>query len=447
MSDSRRQRRKKQKGAPKTPRGKRAKRTSWAREEISLQRLEALDADPRVRVVSEGSLPGWLRRKWARAKLGGALAWLNEHELPAIYASSGERLPREATLGVVRILSKTTASACVDEVSLVDAYVHPIAMARLTSALAGAWFMHEQQPRPLPLSHVEVAQCRWIAHVHKHFGDRHGTELIFRALYLRGSALDRSFLIAFRELDRFSQLLLDTLGYSNEGGVARVAREVTGREVTYFRSWSRWRYRSSWRSVPRSRAVTPERSFAPMTFEQMVETIRAWGLEYDGHDPNAAGGEERWVGLALFEIFARIADDYEVATSQVRASNEDALFVARVVLEILFEQSIAQLEHALANQTRWERGPWSEIFLSNKYLRFWAGRIVWAAFDPSGRALEHTFRVCEDYTLADQHDEPFELPERALIGVVSADALDQAAIDRWGELMASYEVVAPIEQL
>jgi hypothetical protein len=75
-----------------------------------------------------------------------------------------------------------------------------------------------------------------------------------------------------------------------------------------------------------------------------------------------------------------------------------------------------------------------------------ARQLVFAAFDDAG-GITRSFRVTEDQTLADQNDDPADMPSAGGIGVAHPAHLDDAAKAAWGQLLSDYEIIPPFQQL
>ncbi|MEU9116381.1 DUF4132 domain-containing protein [Streptomyces sp. NPDC048483] len=109
-------------------------------------------------------------------------------------------------------------------------------------------------------------------------------------------------------------------------------------------------------------------------------------------------------------------------------------------LRTVSADQIRRLEQAMVAQRRWTATEFRELIVGHPLLWHLARRLVWLTGD--GRS----FRLAEDRTLADVHDDTLTLQDTARVGVAHplhlADTLDD-----WRELFADYEILQPFAQL
>ncbi|MFE1316048.1 DUF4132 domain-containing protein [Kitasatospora phosalacinea] len=128
-------------------------------------------------------------------------------------------------------------------------------------------------------------------------------------------------------------------------------------------------------------------------------------------------------------------DDQELAPAERKrfaALKKDARALAA-------DQS-ARLEAAMVAERTWSAEEFTSLFVEHPLLGRLVRRLVWAT---DGAA----FRVAEDRTYADVHDEPFALPADATVRLVHPLHLAPAELAAWAELFADYEIVQPFRQL
>ncbi|MFD0856918.1 DUF4132 domain-containing protein, partial [Actinomadura adrarensis] len=103
---------------------------------------------------------------------------------------------------------------------------------------------------------------------------------------------------------------------------------------------------------------------------------------------------------------------------------------------------IHRLEWAMVSGPRtWTPAEFHTYIAGHPLLRHLARRLVWQSY-------EHFFRIAEDGTLADVHDDTFTLPEDALVWIPHPLRLREAgALTAWTELFADYEILQPFPQL
>ncbi|MBN8616075.1 MAG: DUF4132 domain-containing protein [Deltaproteobacteria bacterium] len=73
--------------------------------------------------------------------------------------------------------------------------------------------------------------------------------------------------------------------------------------------------------------------------------------------------------------------------------------------------------------------------------------LVWSWHLGTDREPSGTFRIAEDGSLADAHDQPITIPAHATIGVPHPLRLDDALRTRWSSVLHDYEIVQPFAQL
>jgi hypothetical protein len=106
---------------------------------------------------------------------------------------------------------------------------------------------------------------------------------------------------------------------------------------------------------------------------------------------------------------------------------------------------IARLEHSMCARRRWPVDEFKTLILNHPLLCHLARRLVWGVYRDGG--LADAFRVAEDLSLADRHDDAFALPDRAEVGIAHAlEWPDDLARD-FGQIFGDYEITQPFKQL
>ncbi|MBP9085442.1 MAG: DUF4132 domain-containing protein [Kofleriaceae bacterium] len=113
---------------------------------------------------------------------------------------------------------------------------------------------------------------------------------------------------------------------------------------------------------------------------------------------------------------------------------------------------ITRLELAMGNARRWSADEFRKFFVEHPLLTHLVRRLVWGVYVPASTVAEAdtlrgTFRVAEDRSYADQHDDTFTLPPDAVVGIAHRLHLTQAEAATWGKVYADYEIAQPFEQL
>jgi predicted DNA-binding WGR domain protein len=127
----------------------------------------------------------------------------------------------------------------------------------------------------------------------------------------------------------------------------------------------------------------------------------------------------------------------EAATEQYKLLKKNAKTAASL--------QIARFELAMVGQRRWTADEFQRFFLNHPLMRHLAARVAWGVYVDG--ALTRGFRVAEDWTLADEHDEHTELPNDATVGIAHVLEMPQALQAAMGQVFADYEIMQPFKQL
>ncbi|PRY58502.1 DUF4132 domain-containing protein [Glycomyces artemisiae] len=106
-------------------------------------------------------------------------------------------------------------------------------------------------------------------------------------------------------------------------------------------------------------------------------------------------------------------------------------------------EQVKRLERAMTAGRVWARADFERYFARHALMRHLARRVVWQYTE--GREWT-SFRVAEDGTFADVHDNGRRLPERSAVRLPHPLLL-AAETAAWAEVFADYELVQPFEQL
>ncbi|SDF34447.1 WGR domain-containing protein [Lentzea fradiae] len=101
---------------------------------------------------------------------------------------------------------------------------------------------------------------------------------------------------------------------------------------------------------------------------------------------------------------------------------------------------ILRLERAMVNQRTWTAEEFHTVLAGHPLLWHIVRRLVWVTSDGQ------SFRLAEDRTLADAHDDEYTLPADATVRVAHPADL-AGALEAWGEVFADYEILQPFPQL
>ncbi|MFG3014048.1 DUF4132 domain-containing protein [Streptomyces cinerochromogenes] len=104
---------------------------------------------------------------------------------------------------------------------------------------------------------------------------------------------------------------------------------------------------------------------------------------------------------------------------------------------------VRRLEAAMVTGRTWTAAEFRELFVAHPLVWHLVRRLVWI----SGTGDSATaFRVAEDRTFADVHDDELTLPEEATVRVAHPLHLADD-LEAWSELFADYEILQPFPQL
>jgi hypothetical protein len=101
---------------------------------------------------------------------------------------------------------------------------------------------------------------------------------------------------------------------------------------------------------------------------------------------------------------------------------------------------IRRFEAAMVARRRWSVEEFRTLFAGHPLLWHVARRLVWTTGDGLG------FRLAEDRTVADVHDEVVDLPRDAVVGIAHPLELGES-LAGWAEVFADYEILQPFPQL
>ena len=106
----------------------------------------------------------------------------------------------------------------------------------------------------------------------------------------------------------------------------------------------------------------------------------------------------------------------------------------------------ARLKQAMVTGRRWTVEEFETLLVRHPLMTHLVRLLVWGGYDQGGR-LAATFRVTEDQTYADQHDEDCTLEGLATVGIVHPAHLSEDGRAAWGQLLSDYQIIPPFPQL
>ncbi|MFJ4582469.1 DUF4132 domain-containing protein [Streptomyces echinatus] len=133
-----------------------------------------------------------------------------------------------------------------------------------------------------------------------------------------------------------------------------------------------------------------------------------------------------------------VKDDPELAPAERRrfaALKKDVRTVAT--------DQVRRLQAAMVTQRTWTMAEFRQLFVDHPLVWHLVRRLVWIG---AADGLVTAFRVAEDRTFADVHDDELTLPGEATVRV--AHPLHLAGdLEAWSELFADHEILQPFPQL
>lgn len=134
-------------------------------------------------------------------------------------------------------------------------------------------------------------------------------------------------------------------------------------------------------------------------------------------------------------------DDPQKAEAAREAWND-----AKALLKDTLRGESRRFEWAMCAERRWNVDRFKAAVVGHPILRALAQRLVFGSY-PGDEVPAHTatFRIAEDGTFADVHDEPFE--PTGWIGIPHVLQLSAAELSAWGSLFADYTIIQPFPQL
>lgn len=127
----------------------------------------------------------------------------------------------------------------------------------------------------------------------------------------------------------------------------------------------------------------------------------------------------------------------DAATERYKQLKKDARSIATVQL--------IRLELAMVARRRWSAADFKLFFLDHPLSRHLSARLVWGVYE-DGKMVT-AFRVAEDWTLADDQDSLYELPNDATVGIAHVLEMPQSLQAAFGQIFADYEILQPFRQL
>lgn len=143
--------------------------------------------------------------------------------------------------------------------------------------------------------------------------------------------------------------------------------------------------------------------------------------------PRASAADDPQKARAAAEIYAGLKKEAEtVAAQQSRA----------------FQQ-------AMIRKRFWDRDIFESCLATHPLIRFLVQALVWGVYEDEGgpMVLKRTFRVDENFSYSDRHDEPLTLDGPGCVGLPHPLEMQEEERADWRQVLADYELIQPLAQL
>ena len=147
------------------------------------------------------------------------------------------------------------------------------------------------------------------------------------------------------------------------------------------------------------------------------------------------------------QIFAAITDAYPTHKRIGEEAVAAGTLSEQLTEGLRFHRK--RYERHMIDRREWSMEDWQKYVLEHPFMRLYARNLLW-----SYRGLHQLpgekrtlFHVCEDLSLADEHDEHLELPIGCKISIAHVLDLTTEEVRAWSNLFADYEKIPPFQQL
>lgn len=105
-----------------------------------------------------------------------------------------------------------------------------------------------------------------------------------------------------------------------------------------------------------------------------------------------------------------------------------------------------RLEQAMVRDRRWSIRDFETLLVGHPLLLILSQRLLWASYSADGKLI-NTFRVTEDRSYANSHDDIYQLGDNGNIGIVHPLSIPELDKNAWGEIFSDYNIIQPFPQL
>jgi Domain of unknown function (DUF4132) len=105
-----------------------------------------------------------------------------------------------------------------------------------------------------------------------------------------------------------------------------------------------------------------------------------------------------------------------------------------------------RLEQAMVRDRRWSTREFETLLVGHPLMLILSQRLLWASYNADGKFID-TFRVTEDRSYANSHDDIYQLGNVSNIGIVHPLSIPEPDKNAWGEIFSDYNIIQPFPQL
>ena len=373
--------------------------------------------------------PRWREKLRVRSKTGRTPSYIKLSTLPDLEITDAEPLDDDEIKGLILALRDAPPSLLDPLLGQITVAADPIATRAFAEAILKIWEKKNYR-----------SNFKWMLYAQMLLRDGTPitalTELIDKWMF--GTAAER---------DR-APLVLEVLKRMNTSASLTALAKYAADE----RSPKTREAASHW-----LHAAANERKVTIHELEDRI--VPNYGLDEDGHRTFSYG--PRSFELVLGEgFYPRLRDEdgklHKSPPRSRKSDDGDMVEQTRHAWKLLSEQLTEGLrfhrkryERHMIDRREWSMEDWQKYVLEHPFMRLYARNLLW-----SYRGLHQLpgekrtlFHVCEDLSLADEHDEHLELSIGCKISIAHVLDLTTEEVRAWSNLFADYEKIPPFQQL
>lgn len=345
---------------------------------------------------------------------------------PCLAGDSAQVLPLSAVMYVCEMLVFSSEDFPYAGISAVKSICDPASLSRFAEAILSAW-----------QAAGALLRIAWPLNAIAELGGDSGARTLSPMIrsWLYEGDKDR----AFRGIDTLARIGTD-VALMHLSAIAERSRYLDVKE----------RAKKKIAAVAQKRGLSAEELFDRIVPELDLDAdlsrvldygSRSFRVGFDAHfEPYVREEQGSMAVLAALPKPLKADDPKKALAAQEiwKALREDMAAIAK--------SQAARLEDAMVSQRRFKADLFQSVFVGHRLLLHLVRRLLWGMYSPEGELIS-TFRICEDKTPADEHDEVMELDLNANIGIPHPIELNDGLRHAWGSLFSDYEIVQPFAQI